>query len=156
MTLRPLASTARSGNSGMRMTIRSNMGNRRLPFEQVDLVHVGGDLAAEHDDDDRQPHGGFPGRDGDHEQGHDLARERVQVVGERHEVEVGPVQHDLDAHEHDDEVPPDEHSDEPRHEQDRADRYIRPDGYHRYSLTVKRNHKETATSCPGFREPFNE
>src|SRR2546428_677853 len=83
-----------------------------------------------------QPSGGSPGSGGNNEQGHDRARGRVRVGGKRHGVEVGPVQHDLDAHEHDDEVPPDAPPDEPRHEEDRADRHIRPDGYHRYSLNV--------------------
>src|SRR5437773_1706277 len=70
MTFRPLAMTASSGKTGMRITTRSN--KRRLPFEKVDLIHIRGDLPAEHHDDDRQPHRGLACGDGDHKQRHDL------------------------------------------------------------------------------------
>src|SRR5882724_10484819 len=78
-----------------------------LVLEQVRVVHRGRPTGAEDGRDDRQPDHDLGGRDDHHEERHDLAVH----PGEGDQGQVHRVEHQLDAHEHDDRVAPDQHAD---------------------------------------------
>src|SRR5581483_5228847 len=70
-------------------------------LEKIDFRHVDGTAVAEIDDDDGESDGGLGRRDGQRE---DLANEIGVERGEGNEIEVHREQHQLDAHQADDDV----------------------------------------------------
>src|SRR5581483_3254574 len=81
-----------------------------LALHEVDLVKVDADPVAVDEQDDRQADADLGGRDGDDEQGEDLAGGVAQAGGEGHQVDVHGVEHQLDAHEDQDAVAPGQHA----------------------------------------------
>src|SRR5208337_1170069 len=86
-------------------------------------VHVGGMPAPVTEQDHADADGHLGRRHGDHEQSEDDPGQgagpgrRIAVVApERHEVDVGGVEHDLDGHQHGNGVAPDEHAHQPDRE----------------------------------------
>src|SRR5262245_61979081 len=96
----PHTTNPANGSSGMSQS-RSVIAS---PAQQADVVDVGGLPAPEERQDDREAHGRLARRDRDHEQREDVADHRLHLVGEGDEGEVRGVQHQLDGHEHDDDV----------------------------------------------------
>src|SRR5687767_2880485 len=98
-------------------------------LHQVDLVEIDADPVAVDEQDDGETHADLGGGDGDHEQGEDLSGGVVQPGGERHQVDVHGVQHELDAHEHHDAVAPSQHSVDPDAEQEGGQHQVLRDGH---------------------------
>src|SRR5580658_198211 len=75
-------------------------------LHQVDVFDGDGAAVAEVDDEDGEADRCLGGRDGEHEHGEDLADEIVetQTGREGDEVDVDGEQHQLDRHQHDDDV----------------------------------------------------
>src|SRR5579863_564789 len=87
-------------------------------LQDVDVVSGGGGPAPEHGHDDRQADHDL-GRGHDQYEEHiDLTADVVQVAGEGHERQIHGVQHQLDAHEHDQHVAPDQEPGGAQPEQD--------------------------------------
>ena len=90
-------------------------------------VAVDGVLAAGDADDHRQADAGLGGGDGDGEQRRQLAPQRLvagQRAAEADEAEVDGVEHDLDAHEHEEEVAARQHHDQAEREQRRGQQLL--------------------------------
>src|SRR5918994_2441262 len=92
-----------------------------LPLEEVHLVDVDRLPVPVDQDPDRQAEAPLRRRDGDHEQGEHLPRQRAQRLAERHQVDVHGVQHQLDRHQHEDAVPPGQHAVDADREQGRRE-----------------------------------
>src|SRR5579885_968852 len=73
-------------------------------LEEIDLRHVDGAAVAEIDDDDGEPDRRLRRRDGQDDQREDLTDEIGVEGGEGDEIEVHREQHQLDAHQNDDDV----------------------------------------------------
>src|SRR5690554_1057975 len=97
---------------------------RSSALQQVDVVDRGRAAGAVDRHDDRQPDDHLGGRDDHDEERHHLAREVAVHPRERHERQVGRVEHELDAHEDDDRVAPDEHGQRADREQDRGEHEV--------------------------------
>ena len=52
----------------------------------------------------------FGGRHGNHKEHVDVAVDHAELPGEGHEGKVGSVEHQFDAHQHDDGVSPDQYA----------------------------------------------
>src|SRR5713101_6085098 len=124
-TPHPTAATARRGtyrDPSSPFTTNPMNGRRGIsqsrwsigsPAHEVGVVDVGRSPAAEEGDDDRQTDGRLRGGDRHDEEDEELADHRLALAREGDEGQINGVQHDLDAHQHDDEVPPDQHADGP-------------------------------------------
>src|SRR5215217_7059186 len=121
-----------------------------IPFaselEQVGVVDGGGAPRAEDGEDDRQAHHDLGRRDEHHEQRDDLAVERATHPGEGDEGEVGGVQHQLDAHEHDDGVAPQQEGRGTDREQDRRQVQVRVQAHRRPPCSTSSSIRATAAS----------
>src|SRR3990172_3233521 len=86
---------ARKGSSGI-----SQASAVISPLHHVDLVDVNGLQVAVDRQHQGQTHRGLAGRQADDDQGEDVPRQRPRrhVAVEGHEVNVGRVEHQLDAH----------------------------------------------------------
>src|SRR5918997_7119613 len=97
-----------------------------LASHGVYFVHVHRPARAEHGQHDREPDRYLGGGDRDHE--HRVAHPEPsgvrQIIGEGHEREVDGVDHQLDAHEHDDRVAPDQRAPRADGEHDRPHHQI--------------------------------
>src|SRR5712672_3338013 len=110
----------------------------RLPFhsselERVELVHVDRAPAAEDGDDDGEADGRLGGGHRDDEEDGGVTAEEARLGGgalhqwearEGEEGEVHRVEHQLDAHEHDERVAPDHHAHAAQREQHRAQEQV--------------------------------
>src|SRR4051812_25259907 len=88
--------------------------------EDVEVVGSGFGAAAEDGDDDPEPDDHFGGGEHEDKEAGPLTADVVQLPGVGDEGEVDGVEHQLDAHEHDQHVPADQQSDGPDGEQGRA------------------------------------
>src|SRR5690242_7664118 len=79
-------------------------------LQQVGVVHGGRPAGTENRHDDRESDDHLGRGHHHHEEGHDLAVQRTVDPRERDQRQVHRVQHQLDAHEHDDRVAPDQHA----------------------------------------------
>src|SRR3984957_13612192 len=79
-------------------------------LEQVGVVDRSRSTGTENRHDDGQPDHHLAGGDDHREERHHLAVEIAVQSGEGHEGEVNRVEHQLDAHEHDDRVAPQQHT----------------------------------------------
>ncbi len=76
----------------------------------------------DHGKHDGQGHGCFRRREHDHERGHDLAVDSVlHVAGKGYEIDIGGVEHELDAHEDPDGIAARHHGKQAESEQHRTD-----------------------------------
>src|SRR6266496_3090154 len=80
-------------------------------LQQVGVVHRGRPAGTEDRHDDREPDDHLGRGHHHHEEGHDLPVERTVDPREGDQRQVDRVEHQLDAHEHDDRVAPDQHAD---------------------------------------------
>src|SRR4029079_7237428 len=76
----------------------------RLAFQEIDFGDIDGAAVAEIDDDDGEAYCRFGGGDGQHDEGEDLADEIMVKRRKGDEIEVHRKQHQLDAHQDDDDV----------------------------------------------------
>src|SRR5882757_473851 len=90
-------------------------------LQQVRVVDRGRASGPEDGHDDGQTHHHFGGSDHHHEERDDLPVEVAVTAGERDEGQVRGIEHQLDAHEHDDRVAPDQHPCRTDGEQQRAE-----------------------------------
>src|SRR5579863_10058458 len=81
---------------------------RALAPHDVEVVGGGVPAAAEDGHHDAEAHDDLGGGHHESEEHERLATDVVEHAGEGHEGEVGGVEHELDAHEHDEHVAPDE------------------------------------------------
>src|SRR5207245_4989512 len=108
------------------------------PFEQAHLVDVDRLAVAVDEDHDVQADADLRGGDRDDEQGEDLptGQRVLEVLGERHQVDVHRVQHQLDRHQDEHGVSPRQHAvdagreenageDEGKHQADHPDSSFR-------------------------------
>src|SRR6266567_2396209 len=93
-------------------------------LQQVGVVHRRGSAGPEDRHQDREADDALRGRHHHHEERDDLPVQVPVHPGERDEREVARVQHQLDAHEHDDRVAPHEHADAADHEQDHGQGHV--------------------------------
>ena len=97
-----------------------------VSLQLLGRVDVHGHVVVVEVQHDGQGDGRLGRRQHDHEQGEDLPFDlegRVEV-GEGDEVDVGPVEHQLDAHEHADGVALGRHADDAADEQQRAEQQV--------------------------------
>src|SRR5712692_355140 len=139
----------RKGKSGIRSSIRSQprrhkntkpdqpilrvfetSWRRWLPFQRRPAIRVQRLAVAEQADHDREPDGGFRGRDRHHEEHDDLAVGRCPRAAECDERQVHCVQHDLDREQDRDQVAPHEHAGGADPEQDRRQNEIVVERHH--------------------------
>jgi hypothetical protein len=98
-----------------------NERQHRLSLEQVQVLEVDADLVPEEEDHEREPDRGFGGGDRHHEHGEDLSVDLAVLSCEPDEREVHAVQHELDRHEHDQDVLARQHARDAREEQERRE-----------------------------------
>ena len=65
---------------------------------------------AKHGNNNRQAYDRFGGGDGHHKEDHDLPFHRTEKSGKGDERQIDRVKHQLDGHQHDDQVAPDQHA----------------------------------------------
>src|SRR6478735_4846388 len=106
-------------------------------LQQVDVVDGGRLPGAEDRHDDRQPDDHLRGGHDHDEEGHDLAGQVAVQPGERHQRQVGRVEHELDAHEHDDRVPAQQHRRGADREQDPGEHQVVREGHRSVSVRVE-------------------
>src|SRR3954468_23970323 len=116
---------------------RPSAGTRFIPgspsvLQQVGVVDRGGPAGPGDRHYDREPRDDLRGGDDHDEERHDLAVDGATGAGERDQGQVHRVEHQLDAHEHDDGVAPDEDADGADREQDRSEHEV-PGQHHRRS-----------------------
>src|SRR5581483_193187 len=114
-SLRPNTTSTRkpaSGSAGINQTRSTTC---PLSLESCHVVGGRARTSAHEGDDDPEADHDLGRRDDEHEEDDDLPADVVERTGERHEREVHGVEHQLDAHEHDERVAAD-------HEPDRTDR----------------------------------
>src|SRR5215207_9959818 len=102
---------------------RSNI-RALLQLQEARLVDRGRATRAVDGHDDGQADDDLGGRNDHDEERRDLPVEVAVLAGEAHEREVGRVEHELDAHEHDDRVAAYEHPDGTDREQDERERDV--------------------------------
>src|SRR5919107_2070585 len=121
-----------------------------IPFaselEQVGVVDRGGAAGAEDAEDDRQADDDLGRGDEHHEQRDDLAVERPVHAGERDEREVRRVEHQLDAHEHDDRVAAQQEGRGADREQDRRQVQVGVQAHRRPPCSTSSSIRATAAS----------
>src|SRR5688572_15634924 len=93
-------------------------------LHEVDLVEVDADPVAVDEQDDRQSDAHLGGGDGNHEEGEDLPGGVVELGGEGDEVDVHGVEHQLDAHQHEDAVAPRQHAVDAGAEQEGGQQHV--------------------------------
>src|SRR3954471_2925773 len=114
----PVAGTDAPGPAAMgRAFIRGSPS--RSVLEEVGVADRGGAPGPVDRHDDRQSDHDLRRGDDHHEERDDLPVEGAGGPGERDQREVDRVEHQLDAHEHDDRVAADQHADRAHGEQDR-------------------------------------
>src|SRR4051812_9839252 len=101
----------------------------RSVLQQVDVVDGGGSAGPVDRHDDRQPDDHLGGGDHHHEERDELPVERAAGPREGDQRQVHRVEHQLDAHEHDDGVAPHQHPDGADGEQDRGQHQVVRDGH---------------------------
>src|SRR5215469_12824141 len=90
-------------------------------LHHVDVLDPDRAAVAEIDNEDGEANCGFRGRDGQHEHREGLADEIVQENRERDEIDTDGEQHQLDRHQHDDDVlAVQKNTKDPEREQDRG------------------------------------
>src|SRR3954447_6859420 len=121
-----------------------------IPFaselEQVGVVDRGGAARAEDAEDDRQADDDLGRGDEHHEQRDHLAVQGPVHAGERDEREVGRVEHQLDAHEHDDRVAAQQEGRGADREQDRRQVQVRVQAHRRPPCSTSSSIRATAAS----------
>src|SRR5262245_28256510 len=98
----PATMAAISGSTGMASSRFGFICASAL--ERVQVFDVDAALLAEQHHEDGEADGRLRRRHGEHEEHEDLAVDVAQIARERHEVEVGREQQELDAHEEQDDV----------------------------------------------------
>src|SRR5205823_12253618 len=95
--------------------------------QRPELVHVQGQLAAGHGDDQAEPHDDLGGGDRHHGQREDLPVAASVVAREGDQRQVGAVEHQLKREQDDQRAAPDQHPEPAREEQERADAEVPDD-----------------------------
>src|ERR1041385_5558380 len=90
-------------------------------LHRVDLVDIQGLTVFENRQDDCQADGGFGRGDYHYEEGDEVAVDLLPAIGKRDEAEVHGVEHQLDRHEHGDDVAPEEKAGDTQGKQDRTE-----------------------------------
>src|SRR3954453_15096771 len=106
---------------------RSGVTGRTSVLQEAGVVDGGRATGAEDGHDDREPDDHLGRGHHHHEEGGDLAVEVAVLLGEGDECEVRGVEHQLDAHEHDDRVAPRQHAHAADREQDPGEDDVRRD-----------------------------
>src|SRR5262245_16711040 len=117
----PESTAAMSGRNGIQRSSSLVCSVNLSPLHLAGVFDVHGVAVAYQTDDDRQSDGDL---DGGHHHDHerqDLALVVADLAAERDQRQVRGVQHQLDAHEHDDHVAAREHADHADHEDQRGD-----------------------------------
>src|SRR4051794_17162402 len=133
-TAAPARGSAMSSQEALRSPVAGTVSMvREVPvrsvLQQVDVVDGGGAAGPVDAHDDRQPDHDL-GRGDDHDEERDeLAVDRARGPGEGDQGQVHRVEHQLDAHEHDDRVAPHQHADGADGEQDRGQHQVVGDGH---------------------------
>src|SRR5215217_3304184 len=98
-------------------------------LQQVGVVDRGGPSGPVDRHDDREPHDDLGGGDDHDEERHDLTVDGAVRPREGDQRQVHRVEHQLDAHEHDDGVAPDEDADGADREEDRGEHQVPGEGH---------------------------
>src|SRR6476469_525670 len=114
-------------------------------LQQVGVVHGGRPAGTEDRHDDREPDDHLGRGHHHYEEGHDLAVQRAVDARERDQRQVHRVQHQLDAHEHDDRVAPDQHPDRADGEQQSRQQQI--DGWGHFESPSRVGFKARASAA---------
>src|SRR6185295_3118382 len=125
-TTAPNSGKASSSHDSFSAPVAATVCNVVIPsvLQQVGVVHRRGPARPEDRHQDREADDDLRGRHHHHEERDDLPVQVPVHPGERDEREVARVQHQLDAHEHDDGVAPHEHADAADHEQDHGQGHV--------------------------------
>src|ERR1044071_4974269 len=108
-----LISAPSSGSSGIQIrTSEERVDASMLVPERGEAIDLDVAAAAEHCDDDREPHRGLRRGDGDHDQREGVGRQIAPHAGERQQRDVGGVEHQLDAHQDDQRVAAEQYADD--------------------------------------------
>src|SRR5690348_9502639 len=99
-------------------------------LQQVHVVHLDRVAPAVERDDQGEAHGDFRGGVSHHQEGDGVAAHGAAVAGQGDEVQVGGVEHELDAHEDHQRVAADEHARDADGEQQEGDEEDRVRGSH--------------------------
>ena len=92
----------------------------RLVLKRTDLVDFECLAIFEDRQDDGQAHGGFGRGDHHHEETENVPVDLFELVGKRDEAEIHGVEHQLDGHEHSNDVAAEQESGDAEREQNRA------------------------------------
>src|SRR5277367_2889502 len=106
--LRPFTKMKRNPQRGKRRISVATCAISTLHFRE--LVNRGRSAASEHRDDDAEPDGDFSRGDDHDEEDNGLTADVTEGASKRHEREVHGVQHQFDAHEHDERRAPGQES----------------------------------------------
>src|SRR6266566_2733216 len=130
-TTAPNSGKASSSHDSFSAPVAATVCNVVSPsvLQQVGVVHRRGSAGPEDRHQDREADDDLGGGHHHHEERDDLPVQVAAQARERDERQVARVQHQLDAHEHDDGVAPHEHADPADHEQDHGQRHV-VDGAH--------------------------
>src|SRR5262249_28513167 len=101
------ATNPSAGRSGMSQALRSIC---LSALQLVDAVEIRTAQVSVDEQHDRQAHAHLGGGDRDHEEGEHLAGDVAREGGERDQVDVDGVEHELDRQQHEDAVAPGEHA----------------------------------------------
>src|SRR6266568_6967643 len=125
-TAAPNSGKTSSSHDSFSAPVAATVCNVVIPsvLQQVGVVHRRGSAGPEDRHQDREAHDDLGGGHHHHEERDDLPVQVPVHARERDEGQVARVQHQLDAHEHDDGVAPHEHADPADHEQDHGQRHV--------------------------------
>src|SRR5690554_338601 len=124
----PLTIAPARGESTVRRSRIERVESPTSMPQKIAEIGLSGVLESVIGDREREPERRLGGRDGDHDEGENLSimARRVCAV-EADEQEVHGVQHQLDAHQLDEEVPPNEETDRANPEEKRAENDVGAD-----------------------------
>src|SRR5690606_20400844 len=114
--------------------------------QEIDLVHVLAVLPPEDQHQNSQADGHLGRGHGDHHEGEDMGGHGLQPPPQGDEGQVGPVPHELHAHEEDQRVPPDHEAQPTQHEEDQTDQEV---GSQRHLTTPPRPGRPAAFGAGG-------
>src|SRR5690242_9174778 len=125
-TAAPNSGNASSSQDSLSAPVAATVCNVVIPsvLQQVRVVHRRGPAGPEDRHQDREADDDLGGSHHHHEERDDLPVQVLVHPRERDEGQVAGVQHQLDAHEHDDGVAPYQHAHPADHEQDHGQGYV--------------------------------
>src|SRR5580698_9727660 len=137
-----------AAHGGAATSVRAMEPRRQsLAMQRPHIIHIHIPRGTERGDDDGESDRGFSGGDGNDEEGEDLSDVLQPKPRERNQQEIGGVEHELDAHQHDERIAPHDHAQHTDKEHDGRERDVVVDGDRHQSVPSRKIASRIARSA---------